>query len=193
MHKILMVLAAVLTFSAPFAAGQIITKISSLGSLDFSVDSSSTTASYGQSISELTFSGSQSLGATLGGVWNPPAPKDWSAYSLADFGILGTVTGTNPNMPFTLEFYDSNLLVANTFSGSTISAGSSTSFMSLTLSTPGNGNMNDIFGLQFTWNSNDAINFGWEGVAVVPEPSTYMLIVLAGIVLLALHFRKEKS
>lgn len=178
---------SVLFILATSALGENITRIASLGNLDFSVDLASTTASYEQSVSAISFAGSQSLGDTLGGLWINPTPKDWSQYSLSNFGLLGKVTGANPSMPFTLEFFDTNLEIVNTFEGSTVDATSIESFMNLTLSTPGNGNMNDIFGMQFTWDSPGSINFDWEGLAVVPEPKTYLLLILGAFALTVRH------
>jgi hypothetical protein len=173
------------------SSGQIITKIASLGTLDFSVESSSTTANYTQTTSALNFSGAQFLGATLGGLWSPAGAKDWSPYQLSDFGLLASVNGVNPNMPFTLEVYDSNLQIANIFVGNTFGATLSPSFLSLTLSQEGTGNMNDIVGIQFTWDSNDSIDFAWEGIGVVPEPSTISLLVLGASALIFRLLRRR--
>jgi hypothetical protein len=184
----LIILTALLVTFAPTSNAQLITSIGNLGSLDFSVDSESTNAPHTQEPNYINFTGSFSLGATLGGLWDPAIPKDWSIYDLGDFGLLISITGTNPNLPYTVEFYDSNLFLVNTFTGTTAGAGTSLSFSSLTLSVPGTSNMNDILGIQFTFDASDAINMNWESIAVVPEPKTITLLTtilaLAGLKLL---------
>jgi hypothetical protein len=176
---------------ASTASSQLIAKVAGFGSLDFSVESGATSASYTQTVTSLNFNGSQSLGATLGGFWNPLTPKDWSSYPLTDFGLLVTLAGTNPSMPFTLEVYDSALQIANIFTGSTFGATSSPSFLSLTLSQIGSGNMNDIVGIQFTWDALDSVDIAIEGMGVVPEPSTVSLLVIGGCAILFRFLRKR--
>jgi hypothetical protein len=176
---------------------QLITKIGQLNSENFAIEESVTTAPHTQDANGINFNSSFPLGATLGGLFTTATPKDWSVYNTNDFGLVMNISGTNPNMSFTIEFYDSDLGIANTFTGaSTLNTGSDI-FMPLTLSTPGLGTMNDILGVQFTWDSPDSINATWKEIGVVPEPSTVKLLIMGslgvGIVALLKRKRKVKS
>lgn len=157
---------------------QLIVPITQMGSDYLDVDPLATTATYSQSPTTLTFNSSYSLGATLGGFFLS-SPKDWSAYSTSDFGLMMSIVGTNPNMPFTIEFYDSSLSIANTFTGSTTDVGSTVTFAPIALSILGTGNMNSIVGMQFTWDAPETINVTWSQIAVVPEPNVTSLLILS--------------
>jgi len=171
---------------------QSFTNLADLGSNTFAVEESATTIAYTQSTNSLSFNGSFPLGATLGGVWAPSIPKNWSIYDLGDFGLILSVTGTNPSTPFTLELYDSSFQIVNTFIGSTFGATSSPSFSPLTLSLIGTGDMSDILGVQFTLNSPETINLNWESIGVVPEPNISWLLGLSALGLIVLRVWTKK-
>jgi len=176
------------------AHGQLITNIAQMGNTDFTVDEDSTTLSYTQNASAIVINTGFPLGATIGGIWNPATPKDWSLYDLNNFGIIISVSGENPNTPFTIDFYDSSLAIANTFTGTTFGAGATPSFSALTFTTPGTGAMNDIYGMVLTFDAPDTINMSWEGVAVVPEPTTNALLISAAFLgALGLWLRAKKT
>jgi hypothetical protein len=170
---------------------QLITSIANMGSTTFAVEDESTSASYSQSPTYLEFNGSF-LGATLGGLWEPAVPKDWSLYSLSDFGLMLSIQGENPNLPFTIEFYDSSLSIANTFTGNTAGVTTNLTFAPILLSLPGTGNMNEILGIQFTFDGPDNAGMKWESISVVPEPSTYALLTLGSLILTLTILKKRK-
>lgn len=151
----------------------------SLGSPIFTVDGGATTAAYTQNASGVVFNGAYALGDTLGGTF---ATQDWSDPAYTEFGVTMTLTGANPNLPFSVQFYDASFNVINTYGGTTVPlvAGSPT-YTPLSLNIPGTGNLSAVAGLQFTWDGGGTINTTVESVAAVPEPSTYMLLAFGGV------------
>jgi hypothetical protein len=158
----------------------------SLGSGTFTVDPGATTASYTQSASGVLFNGAYALGDTLGGTF---ATQDWSAYT--DFEVKMTLTGTNPNLPFSVQFYDASFNVINTYGGTTVPlvAGTPT-YAPLSIVIPGTGVLTSVAGAQFTWDGAGTINTTVESIAV-PEPSTYALLALGGLALGAYRLRRR--
>jgi len=123
-----------------------------LGAPSFTVDSGATSASYTQTSESLVFSNAYSLGDTLGGTFSG---QNWSSY--ATFGVRMTVSGSNPNLPFSVQFYDGSFSVINTYQGTTdLSDGSS--LATLSLSEAGTGVLTDVAGLQITWDGAGTIN-----------------------------------
>ena len=107
----------------------------SLGDATFTVDAGATTALYTQSASGVVFNGTYALGETLGGTF---ASQDWSNPAYTEFGMVMSLTGINPNLPFSVSFYDDAFAIINTYSGSTFGLGTST-YTPLTLVLPGTG------------------------------------------------------
>jgi hypothetical protein len=135
----------------------------------------------------VVFNGAYALGDTLGGSFTA---QDWSAYT--DFGIVMTLTGTNPDLPFSVQFYDSSFNVINTYSGFT-SVNPLSPFQPLTLAIPGTGVLSSVAGVQFTWDGGGTINATAEKVAVVPEPSTYALLFLGASALGGYAIRRRRA
>jgi hypothetical protein len=181
--------------SVSSSKAQLITSLADMGLSTFTIDEDATSLPYNQQSNFVNINTGFPLGATIGGIWNPAVPKDWSSYSLQDFGLMLSIDGANPNTPYTIDLYDSNLDLANKFSGSTDGVGSTATFSPLSFALAGSGQMDDIIGVVLTFDAPDAINMNWESIAVVPEPSTYILlglgIVICGIALL--NKRKKTS
>jgi hypothetical protein len=164
---------AVTALSLASSPGQQIDLVS-LGSPTFTVDPGATTAAYTQTGSGLVFNGTYVLADTIGGTFTS---QDWSNPTYITFGVVMSLTGTNPDLPFSVQFYDSSFAVINTYSGTT-SANVLSPFQPLTLAIPGTGVLSDVAGIQFTWDGGGTINTTAATISAVPEPSTYALLAL---------------
>jgi len=171
-----------------FATPSLAQTLTLLGSNDFTIDSGATTAAFTQSATALSFSGSQALGDTLGGAF--VSTYDWS--SAPAFGLTMSVTGTNPNMTFGVEFYNSLFQVISSYEGSTAGASLTPTLVDLDFLSfgPGAGDFSQVAGMQFTWNTQGSINVTIDNVAV-PEPSTWALLFCGAVLLGSLAWRRR--
>jgi len=106
----------------------------------------------------IQFGPSVALGDTLGGTF--AQTYDWSVYAGADweFGVVMSPQGTNPDLPFSVEFFDSTSSAIDLYAGTTEDMLVSNTFLPLTLSgTPG-VDYSKIAGLQFTWDGGGTIS-----------------------------------
>lgn len=159
----------------------------------FTVEPAATTAPYSQTASGIVFSGAYALGDTLAGYVQPNA--DYSAYGSApwQFGVVMTLTGANPNLPFSVTFFDDEFNSINTYSGTTTAAVAGVAtFVPLTLSIPGTGVLTTIGGLQYNWDGGGTINTTVSEIAAVPEPSTYALLAMSGLALGGYAVRRRR-
>lgn len=163
--------------------------LASFGSTSLTVDPVSTTATYTQTASGITFQPSVSFGDTLGGEFIASA-YNWSAYNptspgIAWFAKVSILSGANPNLPFTLNLIDTVAGTSLNLDGDTTGA-TSGSYIALTLNPtdPGSASaLSSVNFVQLTWNNGGNLNVSVEGVAAVPEPSTYALLALGGLAL----------
>jgi hypothetical protein len=121
-----------------------------LGTNSFLVDIPNTSALYTQSSSSLTFS-SIAFGDLLSGYFK--TEQDWSAYST--FGLSMSVLGLNPDIPLSLELYDSTFNVVNSYQAFTtgLPADGSPGISMLSRTSKGTGDMSKLAGMTLTWNS----------------------------------------
>lgn len=144
------------------------TNLVNLGNNSFSVDADATTASYTQTAGALIFSNSVVLGDTLGGVF---AEQNWSGYE--SFGLRMTLTGPNPELPFTVQFFDAAFGIINTYQGNTTGLISLTpTVVMLGLSIAGTENFSQVVGMQFTWDGDDSINTSLTEVVGFTPPTS---------------------
>jgi len=145
-----LVLAAIIPAPSPAAF-----PLQNLGSDSLIVDPEATTAIYAQTDNVLRFHGSYGLGDTLGGVFSGD-PQDWTPFG--SFGLRMAVTGENPNLPFTVEFYDAGFNVINYYQATTVGIGLRSLVVHLDWSRSGTMNFSQVAGLQFTWDSPGTID-----------------------------------
>lgn len=140
----------------------------SLSSATFTVSGEeATTANYAASASGVLFNGTYALGDTLGGTF---ATQDWSNPSYTGFGVVVSLTGTDPNLPFSVSFYDPSFNIINTYSGTTTGATTST-YLPLSLVLSGTGDLSRVAGIQFTWDGGGSIACTVEKIATLAAPS----------------------
>lgn len=150
-----------------------------LGSSGFTIDPFSTTANFLQSSTTLRLSPSVGLGDSVGGYFSA-APYDWTSLLSggAPFPITLSITGPNPLVPLSVQLYDSTLQVLSSYSGSTEGVTSTPSVVLLPLSSPGTGDFSDVIGFFLTFDSSATIDVTVHPT-VIPEPSTYALLMMA--------------
>jgi hypothetical protein len=142
-------LMALLTLHSAPAAFDLV----NLGSNSFSVDPGASTASYEQTAHSLVFSNTYGLGDTLGGTF---AEQNWNSYG--SFGLRMALVGTNnPGLPFTVQFFDADFGVINTYQASTADLGLTPGVVMLALSVTGTEDFSRVVGMQFTWDSPGSI------------------------------------
>ena len=190
------ILAIMLTLSLAQAQGYI--DLADFGSGSFTVVPDATTATYTQGALGLTFSPSVSLGDTLGGTWNS-APLDWSSYAdLANTIYLKVVfTGANPASPMVLNIYNTDFSLNIQYEGTSVPIGTviGANYLPFAL-TPGTFSpavLANVGGAQITWGGSGSAGVRVEGVATVPEPSTYALLGLAGLALAGYAVRRRRA
>jgi len=172
----------------------------SFGSSQLTLDPGGIIGPWTQSAAGVNLNASISDGYTVGGTING-GPLDFGSYDpLTDFAIKLTLTGANPNLPFTLTLFDSAIENFANFQGSTFGA-TTDSYIALTLSGPVTSEvlaaLRAVGGAQFTFDGSTApgatANVTVQSVAAVPEPSTYALLALAGIALGGYALRRRRN
>jgi len=192
MKKLPLVFLAFLSLCAASATAQ---SLAPLGSTNFTIDQAVTTLVFTQSTNTLTLASSISFGDTLGGVFS--TIYDWSAYSDTNsfsFGLLMSAPAASPDLPFTIEFFNGALdAIVNAYQGAASGLSTSPTFVPVTLSLPGTGDLSSIGGMQFSWDGtgSGAVVLHSVDVAVVPEPSTWAMALLGAALFGGLALRRR--
>lgn len=188
------VLLILLAFACTTGYAQTVDLIS-LGSGTFTLDGGLTIGSGTQNASGLTWGSSVAFGDQLGGTFTT---ADWTPYTnplnYTGFGVRMSVTGVNPNLAFSVKFYDSLFNIVDTYDGSTFGLTATPSIVPLTLNLPGTGNYSSITALMFTWGAAGTINTEvTEVVAIaVPEPSAYALLAMGAFAMGGYMLRRRQ-
>ncbi len=194
------ILALTLTLSLAKASSDYI-DLADFGSGSYTVLTEVTTASYAQSELGLTFSPSVALGDTLVGTYNS-GPLDWSSYAdLANTIFVKVVfTGANPSSPMVLDIYNTGGAAVLQYQGTSVPIGEviGANYLPFTLNAGYSplqiaGVLSDVVASQITWGGSGTAGVRVEGVATVPEPSTYALLGLAGLALAGYAVRRRRA
>jgi len=196
MNKVPLLLVAVLSAALwPASAWAQTNSLASLGDDNFAVDGGSTTIDYTQSSTNLTLASSIALGDTLGGVFS--SPYNWSAFSDTNnftFGLFMSAPGASPNVGFTIEFFNGALdAIVNAYQGAASGLSTSPTFVPISLSLAGTEDLSSIGGLQFTCDSpgTGTVVIESVAVAVVPEPSTWAMLIFGGLLVGGVVLRRR--
>lgn len=172
------------------------TDLISLGSNGIGALDGQSSTSFVQSSSAISFNATAALGDTFYNASNF-GPVNWT--SANGFYIRSTIT-TNPNLPFAVDFYDTNANVVASYTGTTntfttgTNQGDSLSYSYLNLTPSGSVSLSNISMLQFTFNGGATTNMVLHAIsttAPVPEPSTYALMAIGGLVVLFAARRRK--
>jgi hypothetical protein len=195
-------LAVLISVSQPAAAQ---TNLASLGTDNFAL-LDTLNATVAQSSTSLTNVAPISFGGLFAGAF-VNVNTDWSAYgdsNIWTFGLYMRTPGDNPNLPFTVEFLKElppvepgdpvSYELINSYQGTTDSATSTSSFVAFSsLFQSGTDDFSEVSAMQMTWDGGATgnINVVIEGVGVVPEPSTWALLLCGGVLLGGLAWRRR--
>jgi len=141
-----------------------VVELAGLAKDSFVLDMNAVTASAVQSAAGVTFSVA-GIGDTLGGVF--PSAQNWANSSYATFGVIMSIEGPNPELPFHVELYDSQLSVVAKLEGSTSGVGSVAVFVPMQPSPSHPQSFGDVKGLQWTWDGAGQIKATVRSFAVL--------------------------
>jgi hypothetical protein len=123
----------------------------------------------------------------------PFSSQNWSS-SQGLWIKTSVTTAASPSMPFTLGLFNSAFAQVATYQGDTSSFVSDAGFSYLNLNAVGTPDLTGLTYLQFTFDigsGTTAPNMSIQSIATVPEPSTYALMALGGLVLFFMVRRRK--
>ena len=199
MKKLILALIAVVSplGAFPALAQTDLLSLSSPQSFGPLVSPSFSTGVGSQTGSGFVYNGSVNLGDNVYGEF-VSSPQNWSSQITGGnvFSLLMSVSGTNPDIPFSIEFFESggNQDSIAIWEGLTVGLTSTLTYNNLSLLSTGTGDYSSVGSFTFTWNpgSAESINSTISTVAVVPEPSTYALLALSGLALGGYAMRRRR-
>ena len=173
-----------------------------LGSVKYTVDPASD-VTYIQDTSGVTMNTTVASGQSFYNSVMTSELSDWSSYS--PYWLKMNITGTNPNLPFTLTLSDSTFAAIGVLTGTTtwdssngggVAGSTGVDFYSaLTIVSGTASSFQNIAYLQMGWDGSGSINAKVSQFAgtAVPEPSTYALLGLAGLALAGYAVRRRRA
>jgi hypothetical protein len=173
--------------------------LQNFGTGKYSVDSGSS-ISPTQDATGLTMPAALASGDTFYSQPNMiPDQSNWSIYTT--FYLKMNITGTNPNLPFTLTISDSSYNAElGTMSGYTVwdssngggIAGSSGQDFYALLTPSSLSALQNVANLQMAWDGAGNINGKVLQVVALPEPSTYALLGMGALALSGYVVRRRR-
>ena len=168
------------------------TNLASLGSDNYSIILTNF-ATVSQTATTLTFSPT-SIGGLFGGSFT--TAYDWSGYSDTNtwnFGMFMTVPGSSYDQAVTMELYSSVFDLLARYQGATPSD-STPSFVSMVpVAGVGSGILTEVGAVQLTWDNVDPGSVIIDGVGVVPEPTTWAMLICGAALFGGLAVRRRLS
>jgi hypothetical protein len=173
-----------------------------LGSVKYTVDPASD-VTYIQDTSGVTMNTTVASGQSFYNSVMTSELSDWSFYS--PYWLKMNITGTNPNLPFTLTLSDSTFAAIGVLTGTTtwdssngggVAGSTGVDFYSaLTFVSGTASDLRNVAYLQMGWDGSGSINAKVSQFAgtAVPEPSTYALLGLAGLALAGYAVRRRRA
>jgi hypothetical protein len=164
-----------------------VTSLTEFGTTNFTIESSITNVPNSQTATTATITGGEAGGIFAGTLTTP-----FSLSSTDPIVLVFSFTGTNRNTPFDLQFFDSSFAAIGTYQGTTTAATSASTPTNLALNLTTSAFSNASVGaIQLTLNgAGDSISYTLHSVSV-PEPSTYALMALGGLVLFFIARRRK--
>ena len=161
--------------------------LAGLGSNYFTVTASNA-ITYSQTATNLTLGASFTMQSSVGGFFS--GSYDWT--NIASFGLMMSAPGASPNRAFKIEFFDIGENLLNEYQGFAQDLTNTPSLVPVTfvVNTGASGDLSAVNGFQFTWSGDGSGSI--EMVGIVPEPSTWSLLGLGGVLGGLLWVRRRK-